>query len=186
MTEPHYPPPYGFGLSRIKGLAGWFIWLGQLLAGRPSKWQHAFLILPGNLVIEAEPGGARVVPIDEYWNGKSWDAKFVYPPLTPQQRLNFVGVAMGYKGIPYGWFDYVSLLLVHLHIRLPFVKNFIKNSNTAICSQLVDGTYLTLGVHLFDDGRFPGDVMPADLDWLANHHPEWPVYQYKTNLEARK
>jgi len=185
VSEPNYPPPYGFGLSKIKGWAGRFIALGQLLAGRPSKWQHAFLVLPGNLVIEAEPGGARVVPIDEYWNGTGWDAEFIYPPLTPEQRDNFVGVAMGYKGIPYGFLDYFSLLLLHLHIRLPFVKNFVLHSQTAICSQLVDGAYKTLGVMLFDDDRFPGDVMPSDLDWLAKHHPEWAVYKYKTNLEAR-
>lgn len=174
MTTPEsYPAPYGFGLAKIKGIAGKFIWLGQALAGRPSKWEHAFLILPGNYVLEAEPGGARLVHIDEYWNGTSWDAEFAYPPLTDAQRAEFETVAKTYVGIPYGFFDYLSLLLVHLHIRLPFVKRFIENSKTAICSQLVDGVYKTIGVQLFDDNRFEGDVMPSDLAALANSHPDW-------------
>jgi hypothetical protein len=32
-----------------------------------------------------------------------------------------------------------------------------------ICSQLVDQCYQDAGVHLFADGRWPGDVTPADL-----------------------
>ena len=32
-----------------------------------------------------------------------------------------------------------------------------------ICSQLVDYCYLMAGVHLFNDGRWPGYVTPEDL-----------------------
>ena len=37
-----------------------------------------------------------------------------------------------------------------------------------ICSQLVDQCYLEAGIHLYDDGRDPGDVTPADLAELVS------------------
>jgi hypothetical protein len=41
-----------------------------------------------------------------------------------------------------------------------------------ICSQLVDRCYDIAGVHLFDDGRKPGDVSPGDLSrCLGGHIP---------------
>ena len=170
---PNYPPPYGYGLARIKGVAGAFIWLGQALAGRPSRYQHAFLILPSNQVLEAEPNGARITSIDEYWNGTSWDAEFVYPPLTDDQQARLVYWGIQLEGIPYSWIDYISLLLVHLHIRPNWVKHRVAVSRSAICSQLVDEVYASSGVHLFNDGRFPGDVTPADLAYLASQHSDW-------------
>jgi hypothetical protein len=39
-----------------------------------------------------------------------------------------------------------------------------------ICSQLVDEAYLRAGVHLFDDGRDPGDVTPGDLLYVIAHY----------------
>ena len=41
-----------------------------------------------------------------------------------------------------------------------------------ICSQLVDATYLTAEVHLFDDGRWSGDVMSSSLANLMLD-PRW-------------
>jgi hypothetical protein len=46
------------------------------------------------------------------------------------------------------------------------VRDFVADEGHLICSQLVDEAYLRAGVHLFDDGRLPGDVTPGDLWWL--------------------
>ena len=44
-----------------------------------------------------------------------------------------------------------------------------------ICSQLVDEAYARAGVQLFDDGRLPGDVTPADLYGLIAAQDAVPV-----------
>lgn len=165
------PAPYGFGLTKISGWAGFGVWLGQLLAGRPSKYEHAFLLLPsasqGTIVLEAEPGGARVTTLDEYWNGTGWDAEFVYPPMSDIQKADFEAVAGSLVGTPYSWLDYLALVLYHLHIHPNWVEDRVTTSNHQICSQMVDFVYKHAGVQLFDDGRFPGNVMPSDLAHLA-------------------
>jgi len=43
------------------------------------------------------------------------------------------------------------------------VRRRLANPKRLECSQLVDAAYLEAGVHLFSDGRIPGDVAPSDL-----------------------
>jgi hypothetical protein len=38
------------------------------------------------------------------------------------------------------------------------------------CAQLVDACFARAGIHLFDDGRLSGDVMPSDLAAWAEDH----------------
>lgn len=176
MTGNFTPTGYGFGLAKISGIAGKLIWLGQLLAGCPSKWEHAFLIVPdevsgGLSVIEAEPSGARVVPLTEYLDPKKgWTCAFAYPPLTDQQKSALGAAGKQMVGVPYNWLDYISLMLLHLHIRPQWVVDRVAGSKGMICSQLVDYVYELAGVHFFSDGRYPGDVMPSDLDYLARQN----------------
>jgi len=44
-----------------------------------------------------------------------------------------------------------------------WLLDYVAGTGHIICSQLVDQCYLDAGVHLFDDGRFVGDVTPGDL-----------------------
>ncbi len=41
--------------------------------------------------------------------------------------------------------------------------DYVASSKHMICSQLVDFVYMQSGIHLFNDGRWPGYVTPADL-----------------------
>jgi hypothetical protein len=65
------PRPGTMGLTPIAGEVGRLIRLGQKLNGNGfSTWEHAFILLPGDQILEAEPGGARIVPLhydDVYW-----------------------------------------------------------------------------------------------------------------------
>lgn len=165
-----FPEPYGYGLAKIKGPAGFLIKMAQLFAGRWSKWQHAFLILPDGIVLEAEPGGAKISHIDEYLKADgSYDCRFVYPAeLTEDQKDHYASLCSDLEGTPYSFLDYFSLILLHLHIRPWWVTRAVKATGHQICSQLVDYVFQEVGVHLFEDGRFNGDVMPCDLDHLAD------------------
>ncbi|WP_040828895.1 hypothetical protein [Nocardia jiangxiensis] len=177
MTDNYTPAPYEFGLAKISGITGKLIWLGQLLAGRPSKWEHAFLIVDAPdgsntlAVLEAEPGGARLTPLSEYWDAKKgWTCAFAYPPTTADQQAAIDRLVPKLVGVPYSWLDYISLALLHLHIRPQWVVDRVAGSKGMICSQLVDYVYMQAGVHFFDDGRYEGDVMPSDLDYLARQN----------------
>ncbi len=53
------------------------------------------------------------------------------------------------------------------HIRPRWLLDYVAGTGHMICSQLVDQSYLDAGVHLAEDGRFPGDVTPGDLAYVG-------------------
>lgn len=161
MSEQLPPRPGDFGLSRIGGVLGWFIARGQSLTGDASRYTHAFVVIDDNTVIEAMPGGARITPLKEYFPGK--DVIFSRMDINGTQQAEIVAHARSFKGVPYSFMDYVSITILHIGFRPDWIKRYVKNSGHMICSQLVDEAYLRSGVHLFDDGRFPGDVTPGDI-----------------------
>jgi hypothetical protein len=111
-------------------------------------------------VIQAEPAGAD-------WAALTPHAKTLWStgkiPLTDDQRDAIVKAAIGYVGTPYSFLDYAALAAHRLHIPAPHLKTYIASTRHQICSQLVDQCYADADVHLFDDGRWPGYVTPADL-----------------------
>jgi hypothetical protein len=178
--------PGSYFLAHITGPVGYGIALGQALAGSGSRWTHAGLILEADgTILEAEPGGARIANISKY-DGRpllvsdgpvrkwalDWAAR--YPGASrvpiPEKRAAVVAEARKLVGVPYSPTDYLALALLHLHLPSKWIRDRVQSSGHMICSQLVDAVYLRAGVHLFSDGRLPGDVMPADLaawaeDW---------------------
>jgi hypothetical protein len=182
--------PGSFFLVSVQGLAGFGIGLGQALAGAPSRYEHAGIVLDTDgTILEAEPGGARIANISEY------DGRPLLVSDGPVQREvqryaarrgtaisgppewfdsvcrgHVVAEARKLVGVPYSPTDYLALALLHLHLPSKWIRRRVESSGHMICSQLVDAVYLRAGIHLFDDGRLPGDVMPADLaawaeDW---------------------
>jgi hypothetical protein len=176
--------PGSYFLAHITGPVGYGIALGQALAGSGSRWTHAGLILDTDgTILEAEPGGARIANISKYdgrpllvsdgpvqqWLrvqqllavhcGEAWD------PTLPEQHTRGAVVAEARKlvGVPYSPTDYLALALLHLHLPSKWIRDRVQSSGHMICSALVDRAYMNAGVHLFSDGRLPGDVMPADL-----------------------
>lgn len=161
------------GLTQISGSVGKAIEFGEWLNGEGFHiWEHAFVTLPGGLILEAEPGGARIVPNNYsaiYWCTAIYDhaphVKNASPVLLSQ-------TAEKLKGTPYSFADYAALAAHRLHLWTPGLKHYIQTSKHEICSQLADDFYWQLGDEIFTDKRWPGDVTPASL--------------YQRDLELRK
>jgi hypothetical protein len=155
------PLPGDFGLVSISGIGGLLVRIGQWLLGDGwSDFHHAFLVLDNGEILEAEPGGARIVPLSNYDGTNAvysdWD-------LTDAQRADLVAAARPLVGTPYSWLDYLSLALVRFRIRPEWLKRYVADTGHLICSQLCDLVYLRAGLHMFQDGRDPMDVTPGDL-----------------------
>jgi uncharacterized protein YycO len=174
------PQPGDIGLTTISGAVGRWVQFGQWLNGdrlrrRLPDWdlddevpyQHAFIVLPGSLLIEAMPGGAKVRPLSTY---DDHDVLYVSPAgLTDAQRKAISDCALKYRGVPYSFLDYLAIALHRFHIPVPGLRRYIASTGHQICSQLADRAYLDAGQHLFDDGRWEGYVTPmaiaAELMW---------------------
>lgn len=156
------PQPGDIGLTSITGPVGKLIKVGQWLNGDGfGPYQHAFIVLPGDRLIEAEPGGATVSPLSEYD-----DRPVVYlspQGLTPAQRKAICDCALKYQGVPYSFADYAALAAHRFHLPVPGLRSYVESSKHQICSELVDRAYLDAGIHLFHDGRWPGYVTPMAL-----------------------
>jgi uncharacterized protein YycO len=156
------PQPGDIGLTSITGPVGKLIQVGQWLNGDGfAPWEHAFIVLPGDRLIEAEPGGARVAPLSEY---DDRDVQYVSPAgLTDAQRKAVCDRALTHRGVPYSFLDYVALAAHRFRLPVPGLRSYIESTGHQICSQLCDRAYLDAGIHLFRDGRWPGYVTPMGL-----------------------
>jgi hypothetical protein len=159
MTDVHLPGD--FAVCSVGGNAGKLISIGEWLAGDAfGPWDHAFIYLGGDKVLQAEPGGSKIAPLGKYGHIR-WSTGKIQ--LTAAQRAGVPELAARMTGIPYSALDYFALAAHHLDLPVPLIKDYIAAGGHEICSQLVDDFMLRLGVHLFKDGRWPGYVMPADL-----------------------
>jgi hypothetical protein len=159
------------GLTSISGDAGRAIRLGQALNGNGfTRWEHAFVMLGGNRILEAEPGGARVTML-RY--ASPWWCEGIYRLLAPLNDPSRIEVAANeLEGTPYSFLDYAALALHRLRVPAPGLRGFIASTGHEICSQLADDFYLRLGAHIYADGRWPGFITPGGL--------------YQRDLELRK
>jgi cell wall-associated NlpC family hydrolase len=143
---------------------GGAIRLAQFVAGEGfSQYEHAGIYVGNGKVIEASNGGTVVTDWHYDDQDVEWSSGIIEP--TVEQRLKIVNAAYGYVGTPYSWPDYAAIAAKKLHL-LPATKNlkdYVATSKHMICSQLVDQVYQDAGYHLFDDGRWPGYVMPGSL-----------------------
>jgi hypothetical protein len=172
-------PVGSFFLTTVPGWGGYLISLGQALAGDPSRWEHAGIVIDADgTVVEAEPGGARIGHLSAYagqpllvCDGPVQEALASESPRAGLREV-VVREARALIGTPYSALDYAALGLLHLHLPSTWVRRRVETSGHLICSALVDRAMCRAGIHLFSDGRYPGDVLPADLaawaeDWSA-------------------
>ncbi|MCZ1011626.1 hypothetical protein [Streptomyces lydicus] len=157
-----HPLPGDIGLTRISGVTGQLIRFGQWVNGDGfTDYEHAFLVLPDNRLLEAEPGGARILSLTAYADA---DVVYVRPErLTERQRAGICAAATRYVGVPYSFLDYLAIATHRFHLPVPGLRRYVASTRHMICSQLVDQCYLDAGVHLFADGRWPGYVTPMAL-----------------------
>lgn len=155
------PLPGDFALTKIRGVAGAFVGAGQRLVGDGAPVHHAFVYVGGGYVVQAMPSGAEMIRIEDASPVVAWSTGRVF--LTAAQRMVVAEEATNCVGTPYSFLDYASIALAHYRIRPRVLRDFVASTGHMICSQLVDEVYKRAGVHLFDDGRLPGDVTPGDL-----------------------
>jgi hypothetical protein len=161
------PLPGDIGLTQIQGRVGRMIQVGQFLNGDGwSNTQHAFVVIEGNGLIEAEPNGARYGSIFDYR-----DRTVVYLRCPDEFREAVAYEATQLIGIGYSYADYFALAAHRFGAKTPKLQRYIENSGHMICSQMADTAAARGDWHLFTDGRWPGDVTPGDLDGYYHEQP---------------
>jgi hypothetical protein len=170
VTTTSTPPPGLIGLTQISGPVGRFIEFGQWINGDGFKdWEHAFVSLGNGQIVQAEPGGATIVPVTTY-SSIYW-CEGIYKLATPAEAALIAAAARKYAspgpwgdhGVPYSFLDYLWLADHRLRIPVPGIQKYIANNNHMICSQLADRCYQDASVHVFTDSRWNGDVTPLSL-----------------------
>lgn len=140
--------------------------VGQSATGRPQ-------------LVQAMPKGAECVQLDtaKHWNA---DHVFIRPdyqrwtdPLNlldlwykhAEHGNDVAQAAINYVGTPYNFLTYAKLAAGFLRFRLTenLLKRWISTRHDMMCSQLADQALADAGYHVFDDGRLPQDVVPAEL-----------------------
>ena len=165
--------PGDIGFTKIGGLIGWWVSLGQFITGKPGKFSHVFVVLDNNEVAEAMPNGSRIQPLDRQYGS---EVAYVFVNLTDEQRANLVQYARKRLerpgGIRYSFVDYLALALARVGIKPQWLRNYIKRSDRQICSQMADD-FLTngAGYHVFCDGRLSQDVVPSEFYYELQELP---------------
>lgn len=143
---------------------GGLIRIGQLAAGEGfSQYEHAGIYVGNGKVVEASNNGTVLTDWHYDNHDVMWSSGIINP--TDAQRAKIVSAAHGYVGTPYSWPDYAAIAAHHLNL-LPAtdaLKSYVATSKHMICSQVVDQVYEDAGYPLFNDGRWPGYVMPGSL-----------------------
>lgn len=166
--------PGDYACRNMGGTPGKLISVGEWLNGNGfSIYDHAEVYVgladkagPYGYTMGAYPGGAHLVALQECQVAEPGKYGFLWSSgkilLTDAERTAIVSCAMACKGIPYSALDYFALAAHRLHIPVPGLRDYIKDTRHLICSELVDFCYMTAGVHLFHN-VWQGYVTPAML-----------------------
>lgn len=205
-TVSNHPLPAGaFFLRNIHGWTGRSITAMQGFVRGGSFWTHAGLILDGGWYIQGQPRGAKLYPIARLFDGQPLlvsdapvQALLASRPEAPATtalpglvRSCVVREGRALDGADYSYLDYPVLGLaewarLHPHSHLlnslaVGLRHYVNSSGHLICSALVDRAFLNSGIHLFDDGRMPGDVTPEDLAEYAYADGRRPLIDTREN-----
>lgn len=163
VTSTFTPQPGDIGLVTMGGESGKLIRLGQWLNGNGfENFEHAFVYLGSNLIIEAEPGGAKITSLHYDYTQIHWCAG-ISKLWDDAQRSHVLSAARRYQDTPYSVVDYFALVAKRLHLFLPGLKKYVASSKHMICSQLADQIALDCGVQIFDYNYWTGYVTPGGL-----------------------
>lgn len=150
--------PGDVGFSTIRGAAGIIPYIGQAFLKDACRYTHVYIHIGGSHVLEAMPGGARIV-----W-GADRPGPWFRLPLTNAQRIQIQHDGETLKNVPYGYMNYPALAWHEREwIGDKLLRSYVSGSKRLICSQLVDKLLCQVGYHVFNDGRWPQDVTPGDL-----------------------
>jgi len=134
---------------------------------------HVVIAISETECIGAQPGGAKILPID-YSPNLVW-SKF---DLTPQQAQACADWARAREHRPYSFINDALIGISCLFgITFPrFITKHFSNDKTYECAQLADAA-LTLGagISVFDDSRPFGTVYPGSFEVLFKKYGWWTV-----------
>lgn len=160
------------------------------------SWRHVGVIdtnLQGVNLIQAMPRGCEIVPLGtrahesrylfirpDYASGEPFEIGWEHR----SQGFKVAHCARQYVGTPYGFLTYVKLAAGALRFRWTeaWLRKALSTRRDMICSQHVDQSLADAGYHVFDDGRLPQDVVPAELADALLSRPGWfmipghPIY----------
>lgn len=177
MTTVTQPAGMAFVL-RSGGTLGWLI---RLLTR--SRVNHAGICLGTRMTVEAQAAGA-VSKTEQPSGTKVIYGTVLYhriEAVAPGRSKQVAEAASHLLGAKYNYLDLLALAYASLKkdpTEPPDKPNWwqriVMDDHRLICSQLVDLAYNRAGVHLFTDGRLPGQVTPGDLQ-EALDNSEWPI-----------
>jgi len=157
--------PGDFFLVQIHGRGGWALRVCQALTGDWSRFCHAGIVGYNGEAYAAHPGGVKKDSLKEIMADRP--LAFSHYDTTVGEQAAIIEAAESYLNRSYSFLTYLSIALVTWHIRPKWLLDYVKGTGHMICSQTVDQCYLDAGIHLFADGRFPGDVTPGDLHYVG-------------------
>jgi hypothetical protein len=169
--------PVGIGQMALFVTRRWWT-----MVRSPRRWfriRHVAVIARRDFehtVIQAMPNGCEEVPFDF---AKHFTGKHVY--VRPYYHgvhvwpADVVSSARRYVGTPYGFLTYAKLAAGALRMRSTerWLRKLISTRRDMICSQHMDQALADAGYHVFDDGRLPQDVVPAELFDALMRRPGW-------------
>lgn len=143
--------------------------------GRVRQWFHVrhvgMIIDGGTNLIQAMPKGCEIVPVGT----RAHEGRYVFirPDYASIPTLSgrfFPGAAIAlsaakYVGTPYNFLTYLKLAAGVLRFRFTerWLIRHMSTRKDMMCSQHIDQSLADAGYHVFDDGRLPQDVLPAEL-----------------------
>jgi hypothetical protein len=130
-----------------------------------SPFSHAFVVVEGGMIVEAQKQGAIVSPLSKYSRAKDTALAFNdEEPLTDEQRAGIVEHAMSLLGTPYGFLDILGIgMNAWLHFEPDWLVQRIQSLRQLICSQLAARAYFLGGKIDLACGRPDAKVTPGDL-----------------------
>jgi hypothetical protein len=156
---PVVPQPGDIGLVPIKGGVGLAIRFGQWLNGSGfANYEHAFVFVGQDEIVEAEPDGARLANLDEY-DGRT----IAWLRCPDEHRQAVADAARTFIGTPYGFLDYAVIAAHRFHLPIPGLTRIANSRKSIICSELAVMAARLGGWPLCGD-KPAGFVTPDDLD----------------------
>jgi hypothetical protein len=134
---------------------------------------HEFV--DGARIVQAMPRGVECV---SFQRSKHWTPGHVYirPDWEyPSQGRDMAYYALSYLGTPYNFLTYLKLAAGAFRMRLTegWLRRHMSTRRDMMCSQHVDQSLADAGYRIFDDGRLPQDVVPAELFDALIRRPGW-------------
>ena len=150
-----YQPQLGdYGCVSTSSFIGFLIQLGTM-----TKYNHAFIYVGNNQIIEAMPGGVRLSPVSKYEN-IAWNR---HEEIADAQRDLIVKEALTHLGNKYSFIDYLAIIMRMTGFMAPYwLTNRLAKSSNTICSELVARVYRKIGLTI--EGDKPDYyITPSDL-----------------------